>query len=891
MTDWNRSSVESIFREVIAAGDSSQRRILRTIDANKRHEVEQLLQFDAQANEQGLLQSLQTSAEFESRFPSGTLLKDRYRIVSLIGQGGIGEVYRADDLELGTSVALKFQPAQDEVETARDDHLLNEVRLARQISHPNVCRVHDIGEYEGQRFITMQYIDGEDLRSLLHRVGRLSHSKAIEISHQLCSALSAAHARGLLHRDLKPSNIMVDGNGNAYITDFGLAVISSDRTGVGDSPGTPAYMAPEQLLSGVTTVQSDFYSLGLVLYELFTGQRAHAHGSMAELLELHSKASQPTKPSDVIDDLSPAVDAAIRRCLDSDPSGRPLSAASLATQLSAGDPLTATMITDEVPSPDLVATYGERGILSPTTVLVLQFAIVIGLAVILMLCGKSRWVNMAGFDRPEVLQRDARKLISRFGYHTAGFDSANGFLGHEIGQSEASAPAFWYRESPEPLIGIQIPLEAMPANYGTIVNLVDPPWTRPGMLGMKLDAGSGGKLSWFRATPLNQRVDKNLPAATVAWSDWFTKEAIGFELASLSPATWRHTPPDAFDAQMAWEGRLPESNEPIYVEAAAFRGRPTWFRVMKPNEFETADSIPRPVHQNSRGTGVGLSISNIITVLLISFFAMRNWRSRRCDRRAAWKIAVFVFAGQVIGWSCLTSHTLSPSEYFLVRDGLKSAIGSALTAWLVYLALEPVVRRHVPHLLVSWSRLLDGRFVDPIVGRDLLIAVSVAVWVEMLLTCVQSLPGTQPMGIDPIPLQGWPGVIGMAVGGGASFVTWMLIIFTSFILVLRYSRSKILAVAFVFLGIGLSAAARDENLPSAWLYLGIAIIPAVATLRYGLLFLVLFSIFDNLLLLPLTFDPSVFFFETSVFCILVVLVAAFWGGFVALGKKRKRLFG
>jgi serine/threonine protein kinase len=143
-------------------------------------------------------------------FTPGTLLAARYRIVGLLGRGGMGEVYRADDLTLGQPVALKFLSGDDPTLAAR---LRGETRTARQVSHPNVCRVHDVAEWDGRPFVSMEYVDGEDLASLLRRIGRLSPDKAVEIIRQVCAGLAAAHDRGVLHRDLKPANVMLDGRG------------------------------------------------------------------------------------------------------------------------------------------------------------------------------------------------------------------------------------------------------------------------------------------------------------------------------------------------------------------------------------------------------------------------------------------------------------------------------------------------------------------------------------------------------------------------------------------------------------------------------------------------------------------------------------------------------
>ena len=329
--------------------------------------------------------------------------------------------------------------------------------------------------------------------------------------------------------------------------------------------------------------------------------------------------------------------------------------------------------------------------------------------------------------------------------------------------------------------------------------------------------------------------------------------------------------------------------QPIYVEAASFRGRPTYFHVMTQAEFDSGVTAPTEAKIIETETGLGLPISNVLTVLAVALFARRNWQLRRSDRAGAAKIATFVLAGQMIGWLCLNSHVLDASEYFLVRDGLKSAIGSAFTAWVVYLALEPFVRKHVPNLLVSWSRLLDGRWTDPSVGRDVLLALVTAVWVEVLLSAIQSLPGANRKEILNMTLSGWHGVFGVAIGGGANFVTWMLIIFTTCILIYRFSGRLWLGGAFIVLGVGFSAAARDGNLGFSYLYLVAALLPAIGTVRVGLLFLVSFAIFNNCLQQPITTDTSAFYFSTSVFWIAVFLLITLLTAWLSLGSGRKKL--
>jgi serine/threonine protein kinase len=245
----------------------------------------------------------------QHRFEPGSLIASRYRIISRLGKGGMGEVFRADDILLGQPVALKFLP-----ESARGNlnlltRFYDEVRIARQITHANVCRVYDIGEVEGQPYLSMEYIDGEDLASLLRRIGRLPADKATEFARKMCAGLAAAHSQGVLHRDLKPGNIMIDGRGELRIADFGLAAVASQLEETEFRHGTPAYMAPEQLEGREVSVQSDLYALGLVFYEMFTGKPAHKADTAAEMLKLR-KESTVSDPSSLISDLDPSIERA-----------------------------------------------------------------------------------------------------------------------------------------------------------------------------------------------------------------------------------------------------------------------------------------------------------------------------------------------------------------------------------------------------------------------------------------------------------------------------------------------------------------------------------------------------------------------------------------------------
>ncbi|HVS83125.1 MAG TPA: protein kinase [Pyrinomonadaceae bacterium] len=440
----------------------------------------------------------------------GTMLAERYRIVGLLGKGGMGEVYRADDLKLGQPVALKFLP----------DHLLRdgaalarfhrEVRVARQVSHKNVCRVYDIGEADGRHFLSMEFIKGEELSSLLHRIGRLPGDKAIQIARQICAGLAAAHDNSVLHRDLKPSNVMIDEHGNARITDFGLAGLAEDFRDDETHAGTPAYMAPEQLGGQTFTVRSDIYSLGLVLYELFTGRKAFEATSLNELIKLRRSDATPTTPTSIVKDLDPVIERVIDRCLQKDPALRPSSALQVAAALPGGDPLAAALAAGETPSPEMVAAAPKEGVLRPAVALACVASILAGFVLIIWLSGKVDLHRRVPFEKsPEALKERASAIVNRLGYVDPPVDRAYGFetngdyfnyvLDHDpsptrwdqLSTGQPAALYFWYRQSPRSLI---------PTNRAVArATINDPPPIVSGMINVSLD--TLGRLIRFEAIP------------------------------------------------------------------------------------------------------------------------------------------------------------------------------------------------------------------------------------------------------------------------------------------------------------------------------------------------------------------------------------------------------
>ena len=210
----------------------------------------------------------ETHVELMERLAPGTLVSGRYRIVAIAGVGGMGVVYRARDEELGVDVALKVL-RQDLVGDPRVlERFRSELLSARQVTHKNVVRLHDIGEHEGMRFLTMDYVEGRSLSEILEREGPMPLDRACSIIRQVAEGLQAAHEKGIVHRDLKPGNILIDSAGHAVITDFGVAR-SLDRDGLtraGAIVGTPDYLSPEQVAGDPVDGRADIYALGIVFF-------------------------------------------------------------------------------------------------------------------------------------------------------------------------------------------------------------------------------------------------------------------------------------------------------------------------------------------------------------------------------------------------------------------------------------------------------------------------------------------------------------------------------------------------------------------------------------------------------------------------------------------------
>jgi serine/threonine-protein kinase len=376
------------------------------------------------------------------RHQAGEVFDERYRIVSMLGKGGMGEVYRAHDLMLDVPVAIKFVRSAD---AQLRTQLIREVRLAREVTHPTVCRVYDVGERDEQLYFTMEYVDGEDLSSLLMRIGRLPSDKVVEIAHQVCAGLAAAHAKGVIHRDLKPANIMIDGKGKVRITDFGIAVLGSE--GGGESiTGTPAYMAPEQLTAGELGPATDLYAVGLILYELITGRTAFQGSSLTEYLKLKLR-SRPEALTETVQDIDPRLAQAITRAMTPTYEDRPQSAIEMAAALPGGDPLAMAVEAGVTPDPSLVAAVSVEHEVARRPLWALAACLPLLLVGVLLLADpSSHFDDMKTLKPPAVLADRAERMLDDLGYDLRPDNREWGFLDNPASVDPLWSVLFWYRE-------------------------------------------------------------------------------------------------------------------------------------------------------------------------------------------------------------------------------------------------------------------------------------------------------------------------------------------------------------------------------------------------------------------------------------------------------------
>jgi predicted Ser/Thr protein kinase len=835
--------------------------------------------------------SANLAAQEDGRFLPGGLVGGRYRILNLLGKGGMGEVYRATDLTLGQSVALKFLPASAAANPNLLERFHGEVRVARQVSHPNVCRVYDIGEAEGMPYISMEYVDGDDLGVLLQRIGRLPAEKAMEITRKLCAGLAAAHARGVIHRDLKPQNIMLNRRGEVLIMDFGLAAIADQLSGAEARNGTPAYMSPEQLKGIEVTAKSDIYSLGLIIYELFTGKKPFAAASVAELI-LAQEATTLAGMTTLASDVDPAVEKVVRACLNPEAAKRPASALSVAAALPGGDPLAAALAAGETPSPEMVAAAGKGEGLKLGWALLSLVAVVICAFTSPIVKQQLRAMNHAPLEfSPEVLEQKARDMAHDFGYPALPRDrvlsigrrgSVVSYLNRLPGPKKweewlamESPLMAWYRESPDWLV---------PGPQGLGMSEDNPPPLKPGMVEITLDAG--GRLRSFRGVP--QISPAKLPV---------TEEAV-FRAAQLDRSSFEEIPSTAlplgsFDALHKYKGKHPGlPGTELTAEIATYKGQLTYFEVAGPWETPVAASVP-----TSRSTFVIVRdllgiVAIAVGLVFAPLLARRNWKLGRADRKGAFRIAVARFVFGMLYWAAMVHAVPSWEMVDLLLTAISLQLLQAGIVWVVYLALEPALRSKWPHAIVSWNRLLAGKWDDSMVASHILIgcAAGSCLWVFFAVRDLWSISNSGLFSGGPGPML--YGVRSMMGGIFARLTECLSLGLVGFFflfgarMLLRRDWLAALAGALFFPLIESSVLNSTDRLPIYLMYALVYAVLLLIMLRLGVVALMSTMLFLNIIGgSALGTDLKTWYAPNGIAAIAILLIVAGWSFYRSLGER------
>ena len=828
------------------------------------------------------------------RFAPGTVLDERYRIIGLLGRGGMGEVYRADDLRLGQQVALKFLPEGFRSDPVRLAQFHSEVRTARQISHPNICRVYDIGEAGGQLYLSMEYVDGEDLSASLRRIGRFPEDKGVEIARQLCAGLAAAHERGVLHRDLKPANVMLDGAGKVRIMDFGLAAVGP----VADvRAGTPAYMAPEQLRGREVTARSDIFALGLVLYELFTGRRAFSAKTIDELVAQH-EGRAAAAPSMLVSALDPAIERAILRCLEPDPAGRPSSAIAVAAALPGGDPLAAALAAGETPSPEMVAAAGEGVGLARPVAIGVYIAVLAGIGAASVMGLRSGALDILRPEfAPDVMAQKARDALARLGYTERPRDDEFGYAWDDtlieyVQRTDKPAPDwtralqagpsplyFWYRRSQAPMTGLMFHSDLLTPG---IVDQEDPPPILAGMIHAQLD--HQGRLRFFEVIP--PQIQDAAPApAPVDWSTLLS-------LAGLDASTLQSTGPRrnflaASDTRAAWTGTWPGTTRELRVEAAALGGRPVAFQLSGP--WQQPSRMPDA--SGNDDTAVLLVLAGLATTMLAGtmWWARRNLREGRVDHRSALSLASFTTVSMLALWALDVHLVASLGLFATFLVAICTSVFNGVLLWAIYIALEPVVRRRWPQALVSWTTVFSGRVRDPIVGRDVLFGMALGVaWVVILRGVDWATRWEEPYVVVEL-LGGVRGTLAVLVTQVVRAMrTGLFFFLLLFMWRLRLRRQWAVAVAFAATLAALDLLGSERVsvvVPTSFV---VALMAALVAVRWGLISLTVGVLTTNLLLsAPLSRDLSAWYAGNMLLFVAVNVALATWAFYTSVAGRRR----
>jgi serine/threonine-protein kinase len=859
----------------------------------ENHRVETLLGAANAADTAGLLNSALVSTEqsdsspdetrrAESARPAGTMVAGRYRLIAPLGQGGMSVVYRAEDTELQQEIALKFLGPALRENASAVEILRREVRTARQVTHPNVVRIFDLGVSDGDAYVTMEFVAGDNLASLVRQVGPLPAAKVLQIARQLAAAISAAHEAGVLHRDLKPANVMIDDAGSVRILDFGIASPLDDQRALRRLSGTPGFVAPEILDGQPASEQSDLFGWGLVVFYAATGELPTRSEAKKEL-----DIGERLRAAEMDEVLTEIVCA----CLESDPARRPGSARQLVAALANEDLLQATVRAGRMPSPALL-TASASWQPSTLTLDVLFGSGVALLVLIALLASRTLFLTRCGLVKsPEALREVAEDTLGRLGYQapagplltgvTLDTDCLQYVRAHSevrhiwsrVASGDIPAVFFWFRRGdprlprPELLGSGDFELKRQPLPGTAIIHL-----------------DGRGKLLFLRVN--EQLPIEEQPPKPIDWAKIL--DQAGLNWPDAREVEVNQVPPIFADEVHQWQVPFPlDTKHSLDVIAAAHQGRLVYFDRVHPWEVSptTGETI-----QRGRQASEFFAIRAALWLLGIGVAAFLAWRHTlhgHADWRETWSMTAWVLILGSLDWLCGSRHSFNITEELAAAfEWLMVIVFCGAMAGLAYLAVEPAARRWWPWSIITLRRLLDGRLSDYRIWADVLLGLVVglgAVWLRQLCTLANQVVGIAVSGLNDFdPSQnlldhfGWRYRFAVLVSALLGAALQSLLVLTLVVGLKRIVKSTVVAAIIVVLVLAaLSILGRGLISPVDWLARTLLLlIAAWVLLRFGLLAsitaLATYYAVNNS---PITLDWSAWYSPTGLLVLLIFSAA------------------
>jgi serine/threonine protein kinase len=825
------------------------------------------------------------------QFKPGDMIDNRFVVVRFIARGGMGEVFEVEDRQLrGVHVALKTILSQYAVDPVMRQRFEREVLSAREVVHPNLCPIYDLGHWNRPggtvTYLTMKLLPGESLAARIFRAGPLASEEVLCLMRQVGAGIAAAHDAGILHRDIKSANIILQGSGaelQAWVTDFGLArALLSEETvlTVQGVAGTPGYMAPEIFHGDAPSKASDIYALGVVAYQALTGrlpQISLLPGKKGASSFRTSEIPEPWRRF-VEGCLKPAVEERFKtvpQAMQALPSN--------AGQNNEAEPLAGTG--GVTPLTKFVADAGSDVAMSVPVAITCLAIVLVGIAGLCFLRQRTGIVNQIPMENSsEVLAAKARDIAKSLGYTERPVDTSFGwnynedylryvgggksFSAHGRNFSAQHPPAvfFWLRESPHYLV-----------NYASInaPKRFERDTLEPGMLDVLLD--SEGRLIEFQAMPQQTEHSGGGQKPEFDWVHLFL--AAGLDPSRFTRVQPMIHPQGSYDSQAAWTGSW-ETNpkDLLRVETAAYLGQPVFFRIIGP--------WTRPDEHPSWSAGV-ISFATFLFFLVMlpigaGLLAWRNARLGRADQQGAFRLAASAFLCMFLGSVVGNNHVPTFAEITTLFSALRDAFVTGVIFWVVYMAAEPVVRRRSPATLIAWTRLLEGRLRDPRIGRELLAGFVLGV-VGTYVVDLVPIPFIEPLAPRLAPGLGaffslwcWFTIVAVCIGLSNAFVLNVL---------LQLIRSQWLAVSIFVIAMTIVFTAGGP-LITALRGLLLLLIVVYTLMRFGVLAEIALLYVHNVQAFPLTTNPSTWFAPAVMLAIGCVVALAIYAFQLALGGRR-----